>query len=97
MDRNSDKSFDLYKDITDSSKEIEVIFIERMKQLLKPLGYAAIILPLSILQNDGLYEKARTIIFENFYLKGIVKLGSNTFQATGTSTVVLFLQKIKNF
>lgn len=93
MDRNSDKSFDLYKDITDSSKEIEVIFIERMKQLLKPLGYAAIILPLSILQNDGLYEKARTIIFENFYLKGIVKLGSNTFQATGTSTVVLFLQK----
>ena len=93
MDRNSDKSFDLYKYITDSSKEIEVIFIERMKQLLKPNGYAAIILPVSILQNDGLYEKARTIIFENFYLKGIVKLGSNAFQATGTNTVVLFLQK----
>ena len=93
MDRNSDKSFDLYKYITDSSKEIEVIFIERMKQLLKPNGYAAIILPISILQNDGLYEKARTIIFENFYLKGIVKLGSNAFQATGTNTVILFLQK----
>lgn len=93
MDRSSDNSFALYKDITDSSKEIEVIFIERMKQLLKPNGYAAIILPVSILQNDGLYEKARTIIFENFYLKGIVKLGSNAFQATGTNTVVLFLQK----
>ena len=93
MDRNSDEAFDLYKDITDSSKEIEVIFIERMKQLLKPNGYAAIILPISILQNDGLYEKARTIIFENFYLKGIVKLGSNAFQATGTNTVILFLQK----
>ncbi|TKZ33345.1 N-6 DNA methylase [Brachyspira catarrhinii] len=93
MDRNSDKAFDLYKYITDSSKEIEVIFIERMKQLLKPNGYAAIILPVSILQNDGLYEKARTIIFENFYLKGIVKLGDNAFQATNTSTVVLFLQK----
>ena len=93
MDRNSDEAFDLYKDITDSSKEIEVIFIERMKQLLKPNGYAAIILPISILQNDGLYEKARTIIFENFYLKGIVKLGSNAFQATNTSTVILFLQK----
>lgn len=93
MDRSSDNAFDLYKDITDSSKEIEVIFIERMKQLLKPNGYAAIILPISILQNDGLYEKARTIIFENFYLKGIVKLGSNAFQATGTNTVVLFLQK----
>ena len=93
MDRSSNNAFDLYKDITDSSKEIEVIFIERMKQLLKPNGYAAIILPVSILQNDGLYEKARTIIFENFYLKGIVKLGSNAFQATGTNTVVLFLQK----
>lgn len=93
MDISSNNSFDLYKDITDSSKEIEVIFIERMKQLLKPNGYAAIILPVSILQNDGLYEKARTIIFENFYLKGIVKLGSNAFQATGTNTVVLFLQK----
>ncbi|MEI0701315.1 N-6 DNA methylase [Brachyspira intermedia] len=93
MDRSSANAFDLYKDITDSSKEIEVIFIERMKQLLKPNGYAAIILPVSILQNDGLYEKARTIIFENFYLKGIVKLGSNAFQATGTNTVVLFLQK----
>ena len=33
------------------------------------------------------------ILFENFYLKGIVKLGSNAFQATGTNTVVLFLQK----
>lgn len=93
MDRSSNNAFDLYKDLTDSSKEIEVIFIERMKQLLKPNGYAAIILPISILQNDGLYEKARTIIFENFYLKGIVKLGSNAFQATGTNTVVLFLQK----
>lgn len=93
MDRSSDNAFDLYKDITDSSKEIEVIFIERMKQLLKPNGYAAIILPISILQNDGLYEKARTIIFENFYLKGIVKLGSNAFQATGTNTAALFLQK----
>lgn len=97
MDRSSANAFDLYKDITDSSKEIEVIFIERMKQLLKPNGYAAIILPVSILQNDGLYEKARTIIFENFYLKGIVKLGSNAFQATGTNTVVLFLQKREKY
>ncbi|QTM06189.1 N-6 DNA methylase [Brachyspira hyodysenteriae] len=97
MDRSSANAFDLYKDITDSSKEIEVIFIERMKQLLKPNGYAAIILPVSILQNDGLYEKARTIILENFYLKGIVKLGSNAFQATGTNTVVLFLQKREKY
>ena len=48
---------------------------------------------MSLLSNGGLYEKARKIIFENFYLKAIVKLGSNAFQATGTNTVILFLQK----
>lgn len=93
MDRNSNKSFSLYNSLSDSSSEIETIFIERMKQLVKPKGYSAIILPISLLSNSGLYEKARKIIFENFYLKSIVKLGSNAFQATGTNTVILFLKK----
>ncbi len=91
--KDSEASFKLYNSLTDTSKEIEAIFIERMKQLVKPNGYAAIILPVSILQNDGLYAKARTIIFENFELKAVLKLGSGTFQATGTNTVCLFLQK----
>ncbi|HIZ88632.1 MAG TPA: N-6 DNA methylase, partial [Candidatus Mucispirillum faecigallinarum] len=91
--KDSEAAFKLYNSLTDTSKEIEVIFIERMKQLVKPNGYAAIILPVSILQNDGLYAKARTIIFENFELKAVLKLGSGTFQATGTNTVCMFLQK----
>lgn len=93
MDKNSNKAFSLYESLSDSSSEIETIFVERMKQLVKPKGYGAIILPVSLLSNGGLYEKARKIIFENFYLKSIVKLGSNAFQATETNTVVLFLQK----
>ena len=93
MDKNSNKAFSLYEGLSDSSSEIETIFVERMKQLIKPKGYGAIILPVSLLSNGGLYEKARKIIFENFYLKSIVKLGSNAFQATGTNTVILFLQK----
>lgn len=94
--KDSEATFKLFNSLTDTSKEIEVIFIERMKQLVKPNGYAAIILPISILQNDGLYAKARTIIFENFDLKAVLKLGSGTFQATGTNTVCLFLQKREN-
>ena len=93
MDKNSNKAFSLYEGLSDSSSEIETIFVERMKQLIKPKGYGAIILPVSLLSNGGLYGKARKIIFENFYLKSIVKLGSNAFQATETNTVVLFLQK----
>lgn len=93
MDKNSNKAFSLYEGLSDSSSEIETIFVERMKQLIKPKGYGAIILPVSLLSNGGLYGKARKIIFENFYLKSIVKLGSNVFQATETNTVVLFLQK----
>lgn len=93
MDKNSNKAFSLYEGLSDSSSEIETIFVERMKQLIKPKGYGAIILPVSLLSNGGIYEKARKIIFENFYLKSIVKLGSNAFQATGTNTVILFLQK----
>lgn len=91
--KDSEATFRLFSSLTDTSKEIEVIFIERMKQLVKPNGYAAIILPISILQNDGLYAKARTIIFASFDLKAVLKLGSGTFQATGTNTVCLFLQK----
>lgn len=91
--KDSEATFKLFSSLTDTSKEIEVIFIERMKQLVKPNGYAAIILPISILQNDGLYAKARTIILENFDLKAVLKLGGGTFQATETNTVCLFLQK----
>ncbi|PKL72225.1 restriction endonuclease subunit S [Candidatus Kuenenbacteria bacterium HGW-Kuenenbacteria-1] len=92
----ADKDFTLYKYLTDNSSEIECLFIERTKQLLKEGGIAAVVLPSSILSNTGIYTKAREIILQNFKIIAIAELGSNTFMATGTKTVVLFLRRKNN-
>lgn len=93
--RNIDagKDFSLYSSLTDRSKEIESLFVERTKQLLKDGGVAGIVLPSSILSNGGIYTKTREIILQNFDIVAITELGSNTFMATGTNTVVLFLKR----
>jgi type I restriction enzyme M protein len=91
--KQGDKSFDLYNRITDTSSEIECLFIERTKQLLKEGGYAGIVLPSSILSNGGIYIDTRDIILKYFDIVAITELGSNTFMATGTNTVTLFLKK----
>lgn len=85
-------SFELMNCISSDSGEIEILFVERTAQLLKPQGIAAIILPASILTNDD-YAKARENILENFRIRCIVQLGNKTFGATGTNTVILFLDK----
>lgn len=94
--KNGNESFDLFDEFTDKSKEIECLFIERTKQLLKIGGVAGIILPSSILANKGIYEKIRELILDNFEIKGIVELGTNTFMATGTNTIILFLKRVEN-
>ena len=84
----------VYKCLTENSQEIETLFVERTKQVLKEKGKAAIILPSSILSNNSKpYQTAREILLENFEIKAISEFGSGTFGATGTSTVILFLQK----
>lgn len=91
--KHGDKSFELFSSVTDNSSEIECLFVERMKQLLKVGGWAGVILPSSIFANGGIYSKAREIIFKYFRIKSIVELGSSTFMKTGTNTVVLFLER----
>lgn len=87
-------SFDLLDSIGLNGNEIETLFVERIGQLLKPQGIAAVILPSSILSNDsGSYIGAREKILENFFIRAVVALGSKTFGATGTNTVILFLEK----
>lgn len=87
-------SFELFNRIGDNSGEIEVLFVERIVQLLKPNGIAAVILPASILNNDASsYIGAREQLLQNFKIRTIVQFGSKTFSATGTNTVVLFLEK----
>ena len=94
---DAENDFDLYKSLTDNSSEIEALFIERTSQLLKEGGIAWIILPSSILSNTGIYTKAREIILKNFEIISVVSLGSNTFMATWTNTVVLFMRRRNKF
>jgi type I restriction enzyme M protein len=89
-------TFELYNSLTNNSKEIECLFIERTKQLLKAGGKAGIILPSSILSNGGIHSKAREILFKYFKFKAIAEMGNNTFMKTGTNTVILFLERRAN-
>jgi len=90
----SQNEFELYKYLTDSSDDVECLFVERTAQLLKDGGIAGIVLPSSILNNnEPIYVKTREIILQYFDIVAITELGSNTFMATGTNTVVLFLRK----
>lgn len=80
--------------VTNDGKEIETLFIERISQLLRPRGLAAVVLPASILSNSSAtYMAAREELLQNFYIRAIVSFGSKTFGATGTNTVTLFLER----
>lgn len=96
-DYYTEQDFELYQKLTDNSSEIECLFIERAKQLLKDGGIAGIILPSSILSNTGIYSKAREMILQYFEIIAITELGSNTFMETGTNTVTLFLRRRNNY
>jgi type I restriction enzyme M protein len=93
----TEADFEIYDKLTDQSSEIECLFIERTKQLLKDGGMAGVILPSSILSNTGIYTKAREIILQNFDIVAIAELGGNTFMATNTNTVILFLRRRNNY
>lgn len=89
-----DNAFHILNTISTDGSEIETLFVERTAQLLKPQGLAAVILPASILSNSsGSYIAAREQLLQNFLLRAIVNFGSKTFGATGTNTVVLFLER----
>ena len=89
------ENFTLSTQFTENSKEIEILFIERTKQLTKENGFVGIILPSSLL-NGGVYESARAMILQYFRIVAIVEFGSGTFMATGTNTITLFLQRRNN-
>lgn len=87
--------FELFNDDInlDTNNSIETFFIERAKQLLKPQGIAAIVLPSSILNNGNIYTRCREIIFKYFDIIAIFESGSGTFGKTGTNTATLFMRK----
>lgn len=89
----NEKQYSLYDTLTEKSSQIEVLFIERTKEVLEVGGVAGIILPNSILDKQKPYLQARELILKYFEIKGITILGQNTFIATTTSTVILFLKR----
>ena len=90
----SNNQFDLLEKISSDGSEIETLFVERISQLLKPNGVAAVVLPSSILNKENeSFITARESLLKNFNMIAIATLGSKTFGATGTNTVILFLQK----
>ncbi|HEG2631801.1 TPA: restriction endonuclease subunit S [Campylobacter coli] len=98
----SDKSKNTYKLFNDdinieTNNSIECFFCERANQILNDNAKAAIILPSSILNKDSIYKNTREILFQNFDFIAIVELGSQTFGATGTNTIILFLRKKETF
>ncbi|MCX7547774.1 N-6 DNA methylase [Xanthomarina sp. F1114] len=85
-----------------NNNSIETFFIERAKQVLKPGGVAAIIVPSSILSkgkakststNKNIYVATREILLKYFDIVAIAEFGSGTFGKTGTNTVTLFIRR----
>lgn len=98
----SDKSKNTYKLFNDdinieTNNSIECFFCERANQILNDNAKAAIILPSSILNKDSIYKNTREILLQNFDFIAIVELGNQTFGATGTNTIILFLRKKETF
>ncbi|HAN0713441.1 TPA: N-6 DNA methylase [Campylobacter coli] len=98
----SDKSKNTYKLFNDdinieTNNSIECFFCERANQILNDNAKATIILPSSILNKDSIYKNTREILFQNFDFIAIVELGNQTFGATGTNTIILFLRKKETF
>ncbi|MBR2214852.1 MAG: restriction endonuclease subunit S [Selenomonadaceae bacterium] len=89
-----DNDFTILPKISSSGSEIETLFVERIAQLVKPRGLAAVVLPSSILNKENeSFIGARESLLKNFQIRAIAQFGSKTFGATGTNTVIVFLQK----
>lgn len=91
--KNGEESFDLFNHISDKSDNIECLFVERAKQLLKVGGYAGIVLPNGLLLNNGIHERTREIILRHFEIFAICDFRSKTFAASGHNTSILFMKR----
>lgn len=88
-------SFEILDLVSNTGDEIETLFVERIAQLLRPQGVAAVVLPITILSkdNNSSYVAAREVMLQNFNIRAIVHLKGKTFGATNTETIVMFLEK----
>jgi type I restriction enzyme M protein len=91
---NGNNDFTLFKE--NGSDDIECLFMERTAQLLKEGGIVAVILPSTVLTNEGIHAKARKLFVLNFEIIAFQELFSTVFAATGNSTTVIFGRKRKS-
>jgi len=89
----NNNTFTLMRHLSDTSGEIEVLFMERTAQLLSVFGMAGVIVPSSLLSGGKVYIPTRELIFRHFEIRAIIEFGSKTFMATTSMTVALFLVK----
>lgn len=75
---------------------IEILFVERFIQLVKPGGWVAIIIPDGILSNSNAHY-VRDFISSKSKVEAVVSLPRDTFKQAGTSakTSILFLRKLR--
>jgi len=74
---------------------IEILFVERFIQLVKPNGWIAVIIPDGILSNSNAHY-VRDFIASKTKIEAIVSLPRETFKhaGTGAKTSILFLKKL---
>lgn len=91
--RKVQNAYETIKLMSFSCGDIQNVFIERMHNLLKPRGIAAIVMPSSLLSNTEAADlKTREILLHNFQIRCIANFGGKTFGKTSTNTIILFLE-----
>ena len=73
----------------------ELLFIDRIIQMLKPEGKAAVIIPEGVLYNSGKgYKTIREALLKDCMLDAVISLPSGVFKPyTGVKTSILFFTK----
>lgn len=71
---------------------IEILFLERFIQLVRPSGLVRIILPMNVFSSTTL-QYVRDYILENLWVEAVVGLPRHTFGGTSAKTAILFGQK----
>lgn len=91
---NIDKS-DINKGLELPTTKTELLFVERIFNMLKMGGTAAVIVPSGVIQNSGkAFEALRKLIIEKAELKAVIAVPSGVFKPyAGVSTAILIFTK----
>jgi type I restriction enzyme M protein len=91
---NIDKG-DINEGLKLPTTKTELLFVERMYNMLKMGGTAAVIVPSGVIQNSGkAFEALRKLIIEKAELKAVIAMPSGVFKPyAGVSTAILIFTK----